>query len=132
MFYADEIVIPANTPALTPVVQRLGIHPGVTQEIFVGFPKGCYGLAHLQIWHHGWQIWPWTPRISFHWNDYMFRFNDRYPITSAPYEFVLKAWNLDDSYRHTLWFGVTLEPEPKVAGLKTLQRIMQQLGVIRE
>lgn len=130
MFYSLEIEIPPNTPALTPIIKRLGVHPGITQHAWFGFPLGCYGLAHIQVWHGGWQVWPLTQRESFHWNDIVIDFDDRYPIPAEPYEFTIKGWNLDDSYYHTLWFAVTIEHDVTILDTRDLYAVMRELGVL--
>jgi len=132
VFFQIEVATPPNTPASAPVVARLAVYPGVTRQVWVGFPRGCYGLAHMQIWHWGWQLWPWTPQTSYHWNDYMFTFEDRYPILEEPLELVVKSWNLDDSFEHTLTFAVTVEPAPSEEEIRELRERLLALGLIRE
>jgi len=132
MLFQAEILTPANTPASAPIVTRLAVYPGVTRRVWAGFPQGCYGLAHMQIWHWGWQVWPWTPQTSFHWNNYQFTFEDRYPIMEEPLEFVIKTWNLDDSYDHTLTFSITIEPAPPEEELEKLHEALLALGLLRE
>ncbi len=132
MIFKAEILTPANTLPSAPVITRLGVYPGVTRRVFVGFPRGCCALAHMQIWHWGWQVWPWTPQTSFAWDDYTYTFEDRYPITEEPLELVIKTWNFDDTYPHTLSFAVTLDPEPPEGELDTLRETLQMLGLVRE
>lgn len=131
MFFQAEILTPANTPATAPIVTRLGIYPGVTTQEWVGFPRGCYGLVHMQIWHWGWQLWPWTPQTSFHWDDYMFTFYDRYPITEEPLELVIKTWNLDDTYPHELLFATTIDAAPPEEEIRELRRRLEMIGLLR-
>ncbi len=130
MLFQTEILVPANTPASAPVETRLPVYPGITQRIWAGFPKGCFGLAHMQIWHSGWQVWPWSPVQSFHWNDYMFTFEDRYPITVEPLELIVRGWNLDDFYGHTLTFMCTIEPAPPEGEIADLIRTLEALGIM--
>ncbi len=131
MIFKAEILTPANTPESAPVITRVSVYPGVTRRVFVGFPRGCVALAHLQVWHWGWQVWPWTPQTSFAWDDYMYTFEDRYPITEEPLELVVKTWNDDDTFPHTLSFAVTLEPAPVEGELDTLRETLQMLGLVR-
>lgn len=130
MLFQAEIPIPANTPASSAVITRLRVYPGVTTRVWAGFPEGCYGLAHMQIWHWGWQVWPWTPQTDFHWNNFMFSFEDRYPITEEPLEFVIKTWNEDDFYPHTLTFMITIEPAPPEEELRRLYDTLSALGLL--
>jgi len=128
MFYQREVLIPANTPARTPVVDRLNVFPGLATHAWFMFPAGCYGLAHIQVWHQGWQIWPWTPLESFHWDNHVFDFEDRYPIESEPYEFVVKAWNEDDFFSHSIIFAVTVDPAPQAESYSSMVTALSMLG----
>ena len=136
MLFKAEIVAPVNTPAdilrgrptyATPV--RLAVYPGMVTQIWVGFPKGCFGLAHLQVRHWGGPGWPWSPLESFHWNDYMFTVADRFPLTAEPFEFTLHAWSYDDFYEHTITFMVLVEPAPPQEELTALHRVLSELGL---
>jgi len=131
VLFQAEILTPANTPASRPIKTRLAVYPGITGRTWVGFPPGPKGLAHMQIWHSGWQVWPWTPGTSFHWDNHIFTFQDRYPITVEPLEFVVKTWNLDDSYPHALTFMVTVEPAPPPEEVRELHRTLEALGLLR-
>ena len=131
MLYKVECPTPALTPKSSPVVTRCTVYPGMVTRVWVGFPKGCYGLCHVQVWHWGWPVWPWSPADSFHWDGFMFTFADRYPLTAEPYEFVVKTWNRDDFYPHTPTFMVLVEPAPPEEELRRLHRTLEALGILR-
>lgn len=131
MFFQAEIEVPPLTLPSAPLITRLSVYPGITTQEWVGFPRGCYGLAHMQIWHWEWQLWPWTPQTSYHWNDYMFTFYDRYPITEEPLELVIKTWNDDDTYPHTLTFACTIEAAPPEEEIRELRRALEMLGLLK-
>ena len=131
MLFKAEIVAPVNAPAdialgrpthAEPV--RLAVYPGLVTRVWVGFPPGCFGLAHLQVWHWGWPVWPWSPDESFHWDGYIFTFDDRYPLTSEPYEFVLRAWSFDDTFEHRLTFMCLIEPSPPMREVSALEMVL--------
>jgi len=61
----------------------------------------------------------------------MFTFADRYPLTTAPYEFVVKTWNLDDFYPHTPTFMVMVEPALPEEELRRLHDALLALGLLR-
>lgn len=134
MLYKAEITTPVNTTAdialsrptyAAPV--RLRVFPGVVTQVWVGFPKGCFGLAHLQVWNWGWCVWPWDQQESFHWNDYMFSFADRYPLDDEPFELVLRAWSYDDFYEHTLTFMALVEPAQLSYAYSALDRLRRRV-----
>ena len=129
MLFQGTLSIPANTAQTAPVIHRIGVSPGVTDQVFVGFPPGCKGLVHLAIWHLHWQLWPWTPGQYFQWDGYVFDFRDRYPIDEPPYELVMKGWSEDDSYAHEVLFMVTIEPEAPPEELRSLHRVLSELGL---
>ena len=129
MYYFQEITVPANTTEASPQRTVLKVTAGIAREQWVMFPDGCYGLTHIQIRHHGWQVWPWDPRQSFHWNDYVFHIQDRYPFTAEPYEMVILTWNLDDVYDHTVTFAMVVDASPPPTELADLAQIMQELGM---
>lgn len=131
MFFQAEILTPKNTLPTAPLITRLVIYPGMATEEWVGFPRGCAGLAHMQIWYWGTQIWPYTPQTSFHWDEYVFNFHDRYPFLEEPLELVIKTWNLDDSFPHELLFALTIEPAPPEEEIRDLRRSLQMLGLLK-
>jgi len=139
MLYKAEIIAPVNTAAdvaigapthATPV--RMHIAPGLVTRVWIGFPQGCYGLAHIQIWHWGWPVWPWTPDQSYHWNNYMFTLDDRYPVTDEPFEFVIKAWSYDDFYTHTLTFMALIEPAAPIREISALEMVLMNRRLMFE
>ena len=129
MLYKVECLTPANTPKSSPVVTICRVYPGEVTQVWIGFPKGCYGLCHLQVRHWGWPVWPWSPADSFHWNDFMFSFADKYPLTAEPYEFKILTWNLDDFYPHTPTFMVLVEPDRVVTPPVDLEQVYADLGL---
>lgn len=129
MLYKVECPTPANTSWRTPIVTRCRVYPGEVMRVWIGFPKGCYGLAHLQVWHHSSPVWPWSPADSFHWNDYMFTFADKFPLKAAPYEFAIKTWNFDDFYPHTPVFMVLVEPARVIPIAVSMDQVVAELGL---
>jgi hypothetical protein len=108
MLYRATITIPRNTLKTDPLIERVKVYPGITQRVWVGFPPGCAGLVGVQIWHKGWSVWPTTPGEWFTWDGYVFSFEDRYPVVSEPLTFIVKAYNEDDTFDHTVFFMVTI------------------------
>jgi|GEM_PF-2487187 len=151
MFFSVDIPTPANTPKAYPVNTKLRVGPGTTGQVWVGFPPGPKGLVHLQVWHWGSLLWPChTPVISllmnvpgavgiptaqliaeadFHWDDQVFTFEDPYELTAEPYDLIIRTWNEDDFYLHTLYFAIVIEPAKPVLSEAQIRQVYEDLGV---
>jgi len=123
MLFKIDLPTPANTSYADRIVTPLRVYPGTVRRVWVGFPHGCFGLCHVKVYQGSWQVWPWDVRTDFHWNDYVFTFEDFYRITDEPCELRIEHWNLDDSYDHTPFFAVLIEPETATARAPTLEEI---------
>ncbi len=110
MFYSLAITIPANTLAAKPLEQELRMGPGVIHRVSVGFPGGCVGLAHLQILQHDHQLWPTNPDASLASDDHQLEWDDYWELADVPYSLTLRAWNLDDTYDHTVTVRIGVLP----------------------
>ena len=58
MLYQRTLLIPANTPANTPVEATIVIKHPVISKISVHFPWGCADLASVAIFYGDLQLWP--------------------------------------------------------------------------
>jgi hypothetical protein len=103
-------MVPLNTPATAPVASEFWLTQGRLKGIHIGFPRGCYGLVHVQIYHKGVQICPWITTESLHWDNHTYVFPYDYPLTAAPFYLEAVLWNLDDSFNHTIDVGFELLP----------------------
>lgn len=129
MLYYREVLIPFSTLESAAITRRLIITSGVATEQWFMFPDGPYGLAHMQVWHHGWMVWPWDQGESYHWNNFVYHIQDRYPFVAEPFEVVLRCWNLDDTFDHSLTFAMVVDPLPPLGETENLVAILQDLGL---
>jgi len=102
VYYDVPLTIPANTPDLTPEDLEVKLTHGVIHRVEVEFPKYCAGLAYLQIYHMGHQVWPTNPGGAFNTDDYIIVIDDYFELLGPPYVLKLRGWNLDDTYSHTI------------------------------
>jgi len=58
----------------------------------------------------------------------MFTFADKFPLKSAPFEFVIKTWNLDDFYPHTPVFMVLVEPAMVIPTAVSMEQVLRDFG----
>lgn len=109
MYYQKTILVPANTTELSPVKVLLPLTRGTIRRFLVSFPPGCHRLTHVQVFHFGWQLLPWSPGESLAWDNYVFDLTHHYPVEVEPYDLTIRAWNDDDSYDHTVFVGVLFD-----------------------
>jgi hypothetical protein len=102
MFYDFPLAIPRNTLASAPVQLEAVLVPGVVTRVELVFPRGCFGLAHVQIWEANHQLWPSNPDEDFAADDEVLRWSEEQPLTLAGATLTLKGWNDDDAYQHTV------------------------------
>ena len=127
MFYDLSLTIPPNTSKAAPLEHHLLLCRGVINHVEIGFPPGCAGLAHLQINRSGTQIWPTNPQGSFNTDGYNILFDEHYEMFYEPYEVLLVAWNLDDTYSHTLEVRIGIEAIPEVHVRETAAELSRRL-----
>jgi hypothetical protein len=109
VYYVTEPTIPANTEQTDPYTEDIQLCQGTIRGFHVGFPKGCAGLVHVQLYYKTWQILPWTRGNSIAFDGHLFDLPCTYPLDSEPFIVKLKAWNDDDAYFHTLHIGILLD-----------------------
>lgn len=110
MYYDVSFTIPANTAEAAPQEQQVKLAHGVIHRVEIGFPSGCAGLAHFQIRHGLYQVWPTNAQGSFNTDDYTIPIDDHYDLFEEPYILTLVGWNLDDTYDHTLEVRIGILP----------------------
>ncbi|RLC86240.1 MAG: hypothetical protein DRJ03_09350 [Chloroflexi bacterium] len=110
--YNFTITIPANTPRDDPQKVELELTRGIIAGGQIYFPAGCHGLAHVVICDGNGQLYPSNADETFHGEDGAIPLVGRYLLDSAPYKLYAKAWNLDDTYDHTVQLTINvLSPE---------------------
>lgn len=91
-----------------PHEEHMGICFGTISQVFVLFPPGHAGLTALQVFYQTRQIFPTTPGEAFVGDDTQYTFEERWPIFEPPYSLLLRAWNADTEYPHTIYFEVSM------------------------
>lgn len=102
MIYSTSITAPKGGSAGQAAETVLLVSPGLLWLLEVDFPPGVCGLAHFQMFDGLYQMFPATPNESFYGDAVTLHFEDLYFKQAAPYEFVIKTWNEDTVWDHTL------------------------------
>jgi hypothetical protein len=98
---------PANTTKEDALELELKLTEGTVVQVWLLHPEGCQGLAYAAIFEGLHQRWPQNPDEAYHGNDVPLIMADNYEI-KAPTVFILRTWNLDDTYPHTIYIRITV------------------------
>lgn len=130
MLHEVAVEIPANTPAASPAEATALLNRGVVTGVQVQIPSGCMGLARAQIWRGASQIWPSTPGAYFSGDGDVIRWFDDYEMADEPLFFTIRAWNIDDTYSHTLTFRFELVSLVLAEQRRGLPALIQRIGEV--
>ena len=131
MFYEFALTVPANTPQAAPAELEMPLSPGTVTLVSVQFPRGCVGLVHVQVLDAEHQVWPTNLDGDISGENATISWPEDHDLVDSPYTFTLRAWNLDDTFPHTVTFRCAVMPlsqkEEARAGVGILQRLRDTL-----
>jgi len=113
MFYHYSITVPAGTLAAAPLKTIIPLSPGEIHQVEIGFPWGCAGLVHVQVYRAEHMMWPTNPGDSFAWNDYNVVFTEAENSFGETEEWSVRSWNLDSRHDHTIIVRIGIIPTSK-------------------
>jgi len=123
MLYQVSLTIPANTPKTDPASKTIRIHEPVLYRIGAHFPPGCCHLPYVAIYYGHVQLWPsregeWVSGDNVTiWDDPYLEFKD------YPYELILKGYNEDTAFSHTITFYLCALERPLALWALALARL---------
>lgn len=106
MIYSFDFEIPRDTSFYNPQHNILPISEGLVYRVEFQFPSGCAGLAHIQVYDGGHQVWPSHPHNDFAGNNNTIAFDDLLMKSQPPFQFDLYGYNDDDTYHHTIFVRI--------------------------
>jgi len=111
MYKQKRLTIPANTSKDQAVEETLEVVPGTLKLITVEFPAGCHDLVYIQVLQSNNIIVPDDASEGIVGNDITLpiEFND--PIDTGKTKIVIRGWNFDDTYPHTITVGMNVLKE---------------------
>lgn len=131
MQYDFAITIPANTPADAPQETELQLTAGILHSVWIEFPPGCAGLAHVRIGQPEANFLPSNPDGSFAGDSCVIPIMEYKELISGADLLKAFCWNLDDTYPHTVTIrlGVLLADQlvAEDKSLSLIQRIYNRI-----
>ena len=125
MFYDFALTIPAGTPEGSYVEQRMKLTHGVVHRVEVEFAPGCRRYVYVKIYHGGHQLLPTNPEQSFRSDGHVIVIDEHYPLTSAPYELIVRGFSPDAVYPHTIIVRVGILPEEILLPSLSLSQVLR-------
>lgn len=107
------LTIPINTAIASPIEYTLNLPNGLITRVWLEFPRGCAGLAGVQVWRGVRQIFPLPEGVWIKSDNAVLNFAFTHRINTVPNEVQIKGYNLDDTYSHTIWVGLEMRGEAK-------------------
>lgn len=102
MFYSEEITTSANTAKASYQTTTIKLTKGVITRVAIFFPWGCAGLVYVQVIRKTWQVFPLSRGEWISANDRVIDFETAIDVLSDPTEVLVRTYNLDDTYDHTI------------------------------
>ena len=100
-----RFTLPKLTDITAPQEVVMPLPIGMIRRLWVEMPEGCAGLVGLQVWRRVYQIFP-LPEGQWYVSDNTtVNFAFSHSVHNEPYEVTLRAYNLDDTYRHQPWIA---------------------------
>jgi hypothetical protein len=110
MMFTFAITTPAQTPKTNQTKLELPLRAGVITKISVLIPPGHQALAHMAIFDGETQIMPWGKDQWIEGNGESIPWEPDYELPSEPARLEARAWNEDDTYSHTFFIRIWVDP----------------------
>lgn len=108
MYFYYEKLIPFTTLEGNEVILITKLIKGNLEFVDIGFPKGCNRLAKCKIYYNEYQIVPFNRDVWLAGNDITIRVPIDVQLDNEPYDLSMYLINLDDTYNHSLSFGISI------------------------
>ena len=129
MWYVLEDTVPATTTRANARETKVRVHGGILLSIYVTIPPGSADLVHCQLRKESYYILPRNEDKSITGEHVNVLYSEWFEMQAAENTLVMKAWNDDDYYPHTVRMLVGVLPkevaEIEERYLHTLQLFMR-------
>jgi len=132
MFYEYNITYLPNIPKDMEQTSTIRLSRGIVKRVEVVFPRGCAGLVGVRIFRGSVQVIPLNYPAWLDTDGETISITSEIDLSVNPYELIVKGYNLDDTYPHTIRVRfelVTVEVEFGVASvLEESERLKEMIG----
>jgi len=128
VLYEYPLTIDANTPATSPATLEAPLAPGTIVRVDVQFPRGCVGLAHVQIWRMEHQVWPGNLGGSIAAEGMVVSWPEDEDLDDEPFGLEIRGWNDDDTFPHTITCRFALLPLGVKAEARASAGLLRRIG----
>ena len=127
MLYCIELTVPPNTPKNEAVTKRITIEKPVIKRVSIYFPPGVACLTKVAIFFGEQQIFPSTQGewVTGHAESIVDEPN--IVIQDVPNQIIIKGYNLDTQYSHTIYIRISTDDIYSVYWYRTLYELVYSL-----
>jgi len=100
VIYTKTITESFGGSSANPSQRIMPVTEGLVYQFELYFPPGSSGLLYVAIDDGGHRVWPSEPGEWFFGDNTLISFPDKYFVSSAPYQFLVYSYNLDQAYDH--------------------------------
>ena len=100
--YTFDVLIPADTPAVTPyeVIAKIGV--GVITEVSIEIPRGCKGMVYASVRQGVHQVYPLNPEGAYRSDGRVYRARDHRVVMRGDPLLIMQGWSPDTTYEHNV------------------------------
>ncbi len=125
MLFTFRVTAETTHTKTEPATKELKLRAGYVTKVSVLIPAGHAALAHLALFHGETQIIPWGADQWLEGNDETILWEPDYELPSEPARLEARAWSEDDTYAHTFYIRIWVDPNPARLPVKLLVRILK-------
>lgn len=129
MFYEYQLTVNANSVSSEGVTLEMPLSYGKLTQIEVTFPPGCCGLVDVVIERFTHQILPTNISYKMKADDHSIKFDTEINIYDKPYMLVLRAWNNDTLFNHTITCRMIVNEEQSIIVVNSNQLKLNLMGL---
>lgn len=108
MLFVARLEIPANTAKLNYSRILIPACEGTVVRVVVRWRWGSGSLCGCRVRYSEYQVWPRSKAQWFVSSVHEYNFEELLEITDHPHFFALEAYNLDDTFPHTVEVAINI------------------------